>query len=90
MRDKISEILDLIRIKKFKAAQIKCDDLNKYFDKNVEFLHIYGFVFFNLNSIYIYSNNSIKICQRLMVNRSLLIYSFIHSLRTSAYINHRQ
>ena len=50
MREKISEILDLIRIKKFKEAQIKCDDLNKYFDKNVEFLHIYGFVFFNLNN----------------------------------------
>ncbi len=50
MRDKINEILDLIKIGKFEDAQIKCDDIKKHFDKNVEFLHIYGFVFFNLNN----------------------------------------
>ena len=48
MRDKIIEILDLIKINKFEEAQIKCDDIKIHFDKNVEFLHIYGFVFFNL------------------------------------------
>ncbi len=48
MRDKITEILNLIKIKKFKEAQIKCDDIKKHFDENVEFLHIYGFVFFNI------------------------------------------
>ena len=50
MRDKIAEILNLIKIKKFKEAQIKCDDIIKHFDENVEFLHIYGFVFFNLKN----------------------------------------
>ena len=50
MRDKITEILNLIKINKFKEALIKCDDLKKHFDKNVEFLHIYGFVFYNLNN----------------------------------------
>ena len=50
MRDKITEILNLIKIKKFKEAQIKCDDIKKHFDENVEFLHIYGFVFFNLKN----------------------------------------
>ena len=50
MRDKITEILNLIKIKKFKEAQIKCDDIKIHFDKNVEFLHIYGFVFFNLSN----------------------------------------
>ena len=37
MRDKINEILKLIKIKKFKEAQIKCDDIKKHFDKNVDF-----------------------------------------------------
>ena len=50
MRDKITEILNLIKIKKFKEAQIKCDDIKKHFDENVEFLNIYGFVFFNLKN----------------------------------------
>ena len=50
MRDKIAEILNLIKIKKFKEAQIKCDDIKKHFAENVEFLHIYGFVFFNLKN----------------------------------------
>ena len=50
MRDKITEILKLIKIKKFKEAQIKCDDIKKHYDKNLDFLHIYGFVFFNLNN----------------------------------------
>ena len=50
MRDKITVILDLIKINKFNEAQIKCDEIKKHFDKNVEFLHIYGFVFFNLNN----------------------------------------
>ncbi len=50
MRDKIIEILNLIKIKKFKDAQIKCDDIKKHFAENVEFLHIYGFVFFNLKN----------------------------------------
>ena len=50
MRDKITEILNLIKINKFKEALIKCDDIKKHFDKNVEFLHIYGFVFYNLNN----------------------------------------
>ena len=49
MRDKITVILDLIKINKFKEAQIKCDEIKKQFEKDVEFLHIYGFVFFNLN-----------------------------------------
>ena len=50
MRDKITEILNLIKVKKFKEAKIKCDEIKKHFDKNVEFLNIYGFVFFNLNN----------------------------------------
>ena len=50
MRDKITEILNLIKVKKFKEAQIKCDDIKKHFDENVEFSHIYGFIFFNLNN----------------------------------------
>ena len=50
MRDKIIEILKLIKVKKFKEAHIKCDDIKNHFDKNVEFLHIYGFVFFNLSN----------------------------------------
>ena len=50
MRDKITEIINLIKVKKFKEAQIKCDDIKIHFDKNVEFLHIYGFVFFNLSN----------------------------------------
>ena len=39
MRDKINEILKLIKAKKFKEAQIKCDDIKNHFDKNVDFLH---------------------------------------------------
>ena len=50
MRDKITEILNLIKVKKFKEAQIKCDDIKKHLDGNVEFFHIYGFVLFNLNN----------------------------------------
>ena len=50
MRDKIDKILNLIRINKFKEAQIKCDEIKKHFEENVDFLHIYGFVFFNLNN----------------------------------------
>ena len=50
MRDKIDKILNLIKINKFKEAQIKCDEIKKHFKENVDFLHIYGFVFFNLNN----------------------------------------
>ena len=50
MRDKIDKILNLIKINKFKEAQIKCDEIKKHFEENVDFLHIYGFVFFNLNN----------------------------------------
>ena len=53
----IAKILNLIKIKKFKEAQIKCDDIKKHFDEDVEFLHIYGFIFFNLknlNKIWLY------------------------------------
>ena len=50
MRDKITEILDLIKINKFKEAEIKCDSIKKHFDENLEFLHIYGFVFFSLKN----------------------------------------
>ena len=50
MRDKIAEILDLIKINKFKEAKIKCDSIKKHFDENLEFLHIYGFIFFSLNN----------------------------------------
>ena len=34
MRDKITEILNLIKVKKFKEAQIKCEDIKKHFDEN--------------------------------------------------------
>ncbi len=50
MRDKIAEILDLIKINKFKEAKIKCDSIKKHFDESLEFLHIYGFIFFSLNN----------------------------------------
>lgn len=50
MRDKITEILNLIKINKFEEAKIKCEEIKKYFDKNVEFFHVYGFVFFNLKN----------------------------------------
>ena len=46
MRDKITEILKLIKINKFKEAQIKCDEIKKHFDKNVEFFtHLWICIF---------------------------------------------
>ena len=48
MRDKINEILNLIKISKFVEAERKCEEIKIKLNKNVEFLHIYGFVFFNL------------------------------------------
>ena len=35
MRDKITVILDLIKINKFKEAQIKCDEIKKQFEKDL-------------------------------------------------------
>ena len=52
MRDKINEILNLIKINKFVEAERKCEEIKIKLDKNVEFLHIYGFVFFNLKKYY--------------------------------------
>ena len=40
MRDKITEILKLIKNNKFKDAQIKCNEIQKHFEENVEFFHI--------------------------------------------------
>ena len=50
MRNKIVEILELIKIKKFKEAQKKCELVKENFKANVEFFHIYGFVLFNLKN----------------------------------------
>ena len=48
MRDKINEILNLIKINEFVEAERKCEEIKIKLNNNVEFLHIYGFVFFNL------------------------------------------
>lgn len=48
MRDKINEILNLIKANKFVEAESKCEEIKIKLDKNVEFLHIYGFIFLNL------------------------------------------
>ena len=50
MRNKIVEILELIKIKKFKEAQKKCELVKENLKENVEFFHIYGFVLFNLKN----------------------------------------
>ena len=48
MRDKINEILNLIKANKFAEAEIKCEEIKIKLDKNIEFLHIFGFIFLNL------------------------------------------
>ena len=50
MRNKIVEILEFIKIKKFKEAQKKCELVKENLKENVEFFHIYGFVLFNLKN----------------------------------------
>ena len=59
MRDKINEILNLIKINKFVEAERKCEEIKTKLDKNVEFLHIYGFVFFNLKKYYQFLNKAL-------------------------------
>ena len=50
MRNKIVEILELIKIKNFKEAKKKCELVKENFRENVEFFHIYGFVLFSLEN----------------------------------------
>ena len=50
MRDKIVEILELVKNNKFEEALTKCEIVKANFKENVEFLHIYGFVLFNLKN----------------------------------------
>ena len=50
MRDNIKDILNLVKLNKFKEAQIKCEGIYIRFSKNVKFLHLYGFIFFNLKN----------------------------------------
>ena len=48
MRDKIDEILKLIKKNNFIEAEKKCKDIKNKLDNNLQFFHIYGFVSFNL------------------------------------------
>tara|TARA_B100001057_G_scaffold286762_1_gene286870 strand:- start:3090 stop:5066 length:1977 start_codon:yes stop_codon:yes gene_type:complete len=48
MRDKIDEILNLVKNNNFVEAGKKCEDIKNKLDNNLQFLHIYGFVSFNL------------------------------------------
>ena len=50
MRDKIDEILKLIKKNNFIEAEKKCEDLKNKLDNNLQFFHIYGFVSFNLKN----------------------------------------
>ena len=43
MRDKIDEILKLIKKNNFIEAEKKCEDLKNKLDNNLQFFHIYGF-----------------------------------------------
>ncbi len=48
MRDKIDEILTLIKNNNFIEAEKKCEDIKDKLENNLQFFHIYGFVSFNL------------------------------------------
>lgn len=48
MRDKIDEILNLIKNNNFIEAEKKCEDIKNKLDNDPQFFHIYGFVSFNL------------------------------------------
>ena len=50
MKDKINEILNLVKTSKFQEALIKCENIKDKLDENIEFLNLYGFIFFNLKN----------------------------------------
>ena len=64
MRDKINEILNLIKANKFAEAEIKCEEIKIKLDKNIEFLHIFGFIFLNLKKY----DKAIKVWKKAIVN----------------------
>jgi len=47
MISNFNEILSLIKNNKFKEAEKKCKKIENSLTKNAEFLHTYGFIFFN-------------------------------------------
>lgn len=50
MISNFNEILSLIKNNKFKEAEKKCKKIENSLTKNAEFLHTYGFIFFNLKN----------------------------------------
>ena len=50
MRDKIEEILSLIKNNNFKKAEEKCEYIGDKLENNVQFLNIYGFVCLSLQN----------------------------------------
>ena len=48
MRDKIEEILNLIKNNNFKEAEEKCEYIRDRLENNVQFLNIYGYVCLSL------------------------------------------
>ena len=42
MKDKINEILNLVKTSKFQEALIKCENIKDKLDENIEFLNLYG------------------------------------------------
>ena len=60
MRDKIDEILNLIKNNNFIEADKKCEVIKNKLDNNLQFFHIYGFVSFNLKDY----NKAIELWKR--------------------------
>ncbi len=48
MSKELNKILNLIKVKNFQEAKKKCDEVKNDLSKNADFLHIYGYIFFNL------------------------------------------
>ena len=50
MRDNINEILNLVKLNKFEEAQNKCEQIQSKLSKNIQFLNLYAYIFFNLKN----------------------------------------
>ena len=62
MKNKISEILELVKLNKFNEANIIADNIKKDLTQNHEFLNIYGYILFRLESY----EKAIKIYKKIL------------------------
>ena len=70
MKDKINKILKLAKLNKFSEAKIIADDIKKNLEQNHEFLNIYGYILFRLESY----EEAIKLYKKILENKPDYIF----------------